>query len=1133
MRHLLLLLVTNYLLLFSALAAESTPAPKHLEFVANQGQWAPQVRFAGALAAGQLFAEPTGFTYALYNPHTLPTDSGGQHTSRPGRLRCHAYSVTFAGGQPVSPEGLEPTTEVRNYFLGQNTTQWANNVRSFRRLHYPNIYPGTDAYVYENSGGQLEYDFVLAPGAQPTAIQLRYTGPYQLALSAEGNLLVRTSVGTVTEQAPKAWQDINGQRVAVPCAFELRGNTVRFRLGAFDTTRPLTIDPTVVFATFTGSTADNWGFTATHDAQGNLYSAGVVFGAGYPASPGAYDRSYAEAADIAIIKYNTQVQGAGARLYATYLGGSGTEAPHRLTVSASGDLVILGTTSSSNFPVSAQAYSRSFAGGPSISPDEVHYSRGADLFVARLSATGGALQATFLGSNATDGFVVASTLAGSPPVTNGPFRFLGDVALAADGGIVLASVTGPGNFPAVAGYSTTFRGGASDAVVCKLSADLRQLVWSTYLGGSGSDAAYALQFDAAGRIYVVGSTFSSDFPVTAGAYRPLATGFNDGFVVRLSADGRSLERACVLGTATYDNASLLQLDATGQVYVLGNTAGRMPLSPGHFTEGGNVYLQKLDPDLSRSLFITQFGDASGIATSYLQPTAFGLDACGRLRIAGIGSRSVCTFQLSADAVALEARGTFGGDHVHGQSRFDSEGTLYQAVCGNCEVRTGLQFQVPPGANYYSLTNNAVRNCNDASLKIRFPALVDGALPPAILCQNAVPLLLGGTPAGGTWSGTSVALGPDGQYYFTPTPALLGTYTLRYTLPAGAVACSSPTQTLAVTVRTPSTVTFTTLPATPVCVNNEFAVSLVGTPAGGIFSGPGVEGGVFRPTLAGPGTHTLTYTLNTSTQCGSATRAVTVLPIPTVAAGPDTVLCGMPAAPFRLAGASPAGGTWSGRGVSADGVFDAAAVLRLVAGPSNNYLTYTVRNSLGCTATARRTVTLVPDVTATATELGAPACTFRPDWAGLAPFRVEFPQTANGVGIYTWSFGDGTTEVLTQFQTGITHTYSQPGTYAPVLSVRYGPACTTQLSFRPFTVGEAQDLPNIITPNGDSKNDTFVQRWSCEPPALRIFSRWGSLLYSTAAYHNDWNAAGLADGVYYYELRGADNRRAKGWLEVKR
>ena len=388
-----------------------------------------------------------------------------------------------------------------------------------------------------------------------------------------------------------------------------------------------------------------------------------------------------------------------------------------------------------------------------------------------------------------------------------------------------------------------------------------------------------------------------------------------------------------------------------------------------------------------------------------------------------------------------------------------------------------------------------------------------------MCLDGGAVALGGSPAGGTWSGPGVQPAAGGGYRFVPTAVGPGQYVISYAVATTGICVS--TRPVRYVVAPPVVPALAALPA--LCTTQP-AVALVGTPAGGTFSGPGVSGGRFDPAAAGPGLHTLTYALVDSLGCGSTTRQVQVTRPPTVRAGRDTTLCADQQRPFQLLGASPAGGTWSGPGVTAAGFFtppntnNRGAVLAL---------RYTVQDG-PCQATAIRTVVLAP-VSGQNVGLNLPVCNNHPEYAGLAPFEAALtPVLLAPNASYEWNFGDSS---KVSIEATPRHLYAQPGTYRIRLTARYG-NCQVLTGFSPIEVGEVK-IPNIITPNGDLLNDTFRPRFSCQPTTLEVYSRWGQRVYQSADYHNDWNGGNLPDGIYYFLLRDADGRRQKSWLEVRR
>lgn len=1211
------------LICFSLLAriggAQSQPAgplrrlaapPKEeasLEFIANKGQWPAEVRYATAVPGGHLYLEAGGLRYVLLqpvrHPHALATDApAAQPTARPrpapvgeGSIGGHQVRVRFVGANATTPlTPTQPTSETRNYLHGSDPSRWASAVPSYRQVRYQAPWPGIAARFYENATQRLEYDFEVAAGADASRVRLRYEGATSLTLSADGQLHVGTSVGELTELAPHAYQldAATGERQPVACHYRLQaeGAQVSFALGTYDHARPLIVDPTVIFSTYSGAQSSNWGFTATYDAAGNLYSGGIVLDdsfalPSYPTTMGAFQTTFGGIIDIALIKYNTSVNGSAARVWATYLGGSRHDFPSSLVVNAQGELIVLGSSASPDYPTTDKALQRDFKGGVSVEPfgavgDGVYrVSRGTDLVITRLRADGGALAAsTYLGGAGNDGIAayVPSASARQLPQNYGD-ALRGDVLTDAQGNIYVASVTGSATFPTTAGsFGPGYQGGSGDAVVCKLPPTLDRLIWSGLLGGGAADAAYSIQLDTSGNAYVGGGTLSANFPATKGGYQAQAQGSVDGFVARIAADGSAVQRATYLGTSSYDQAFFVQLGADGGVYVLGQTLGAWPVSAGVYSNpNSRQFIQKLSPELDKSLLSTVFG--SGRPTIDISPTAFLVDQCDRIYASGWGGevngfanplytyagfRSQNGFthgmpttpnavrttpdnatagsdfylaQFAPNLSGLTYATYYGdptpnseGDHVDGgTSRFDPRGVVYAAAC-SCFNLNG--FPVPPGAFSYAPVNGNTTSllCNNAAFKLNFEPAAAAAGNDQTLCFDAPPLALGGQPAGGLWTGPGVSGSVAAGFVFTPSPALLGAQLLTYSLPGATVACSASAR-LTITVVAPVQATASALVA--VCAGSGPVALNGGRPAGGIWAGPGVAGSVaagfvFTPTLALVGTQQLRYTALAPAACGGSSSSVVVpivvLSAPTVVLPPDTVLCPGSSQAFRLR-ASPAGGTWAGPGLSADNLFTPPAL------PGTSVLTYTVNPGTACPVVATRRITLLA-LPVLAPALVPGVCVP----SAVAPVVVHFRQPAAGIppdAVLTWDFGDASPAA-----TGldVMHTYLAEGTFRPRATLRFNQGRCEQVAALPAVVVAKMFIPNAFTPNADGHNDFFEPQLGGCPPRLQVFSRWGQPVYESPAYHNDWNGTGLAPGIYYYLLTPPDGAAPiKGWVELLR
>jgi gliding motility-associated-like protein len=1043
-------LLVGVVALAQPLAAAPLPGPsdgRTLEFVPNKGQWPSVVRYAGAVPSGHLYLEAGGLHYVLLEPIEHPHGTSAstakaksRHTlsSQPhaaplpaadSLIHGHQLRVRFVGADVTTPLApSEVTGNVRNYLHGSDPAKWAQAVPSYRQVRYQAPWPGIGARFYENNHQQLEYDFELEAGANPQTVKLKYEGATQLVLSSDGRLHVGTSVGELTELAPQAYQidPSTGQHRPVACHYRLHAadSTVTFELGRYNHAQSLVIDPTVIFSTYSGAPGSNWGFTATYDAAGNMYSGGIVLDdsqafPSYPTTPGAFRTKFGGLVDISISKYNTTVTGSASLVWATYLGGSSSEFPSSLVVNSQNELVILGTTASNDYPTSVTE--RSFKGGvvaePFGSDSRAVYriNNGTDIVVTRLTSNGSGLSAsTYLGGAGNDGLVAYQPRSSAQQLAqNYGDAFRGDILTDAQGNIYIASTTSSTDFPVTGGsFGTSYRGGTCDAVVVKLPPSLKAPIWSGYLGGSAADGAYSLQLDRSGNVYVTGGTLSQNFPNTAAGYMTSAQGNVDGFVARIAANGSSVQRATYLGTSSYDQAFFVQLGADGGVYLLGQTLGRWPVSPGVYSNADSrQFIQKLSPDLDRSLISTVFG--SGRPTIDISPTAFLVDQCDRVYACGWGGLDInaraspnngstdgmpttanavrsttdtpgagADFYLAQFAPGLTdlSYGTYygdatpfsEGDHVDGgTSRFDPRGVVYAAVC-SCQNTAG--FPVPLGAYTYSPVNGSITTrgvtgnlCNNAAFKLNFEPTIATVGADQTVCASGAPVALSGLPAGGVWSGPGVTGSVAGGFVFTPTPALAGVQTLTYTL-AGVIPVCTATGQQRITVTPAGTAALAALPQATYCLQAGVAIEpiiLITSPAGGTLSGPGVTGNQFSPAAAGPGLHTLTYTFNAGTPCVStATRVVRVVG---AAAGPALSICAGSTA-IALSSGQPAGGTWSGIGVSgsvATGfVFTPTAALS----GSTQTLTYTVPAPDGsCAAIATQTisVTPLPQVTAPA------------------------------------------------------------------------------------------------------------------------------------------------------------------------
>lgn len=679
-------------------------------------------------------------------------------------LRSHAYNVDFIGASQnirAVPGKIIPA--YNSYFIGNDPSKWASGCRIYQTITLENVYPNVDVRYYTDNEF-LKYDIIVKPGGDVSKIALKYDGTDNIKVKNK-ELVMSTSVGELKESTPYTYQAEEKGRKEINCKYVVKDNVVTFDVKNYDATSTLIIDPQVIFCSFSGSTADNWGFTATYGPDGSMYGGGIVFNGGaFPVSPGAFQTSFQGGSasggiDIGIIKLSPD---GSTRMYATYIGGSGNEQPHSLIVDNQGNLILAGRSNSDNYPLQ----------NPNNSASQIGAGGSFDIIVTKLNSTGTALIGSKkIGGSGDDGVNISSTRQLQSLQRNYGDDGRSEVILDGGGNVYVASCTqskGAGSplvgmFPVTPGaFQTTFGGGTQDGVLLKLTPDLSALTFSSFLGGEANDAAYVLSIGPGGNIYVAGGTESIN--VLPAATRAGTVGSSnhvsgsgtaiDGFIAVINNNGSSVIRSTYVGTSGADQIFGIQFDNKGFPYVMGQTTGAWPIINATYNNpGGKQFIAKLQPDLSAYVYSTAFG--SGAATPNISPIAFLVDRCENVYISGWGGQIGSNFQsagttglpITSDAIKSstdgkdfyffvmkkDAAGTAplfasffgennvspnnGSDHVDGgTSRFDKNGVIYQAICGNCNLGSRPVYPVTTGA--WSTVNNASgAGCNLTMVKI--------------------------------------------------------------------------------------------------------------------------------------------------------------------------------------------------------------------------------------------------------------------------------------------------------------------------------------------------------------------------------------------------------------------------------
>ena len=1151
-----------------------------IEFVENKGQWDSRVKYRGTVNNGAFYIRKGGVTILQHNANdinNLYAVMHGQNTATPGSAKMspivvnsHSWNVDFVGANPnmkiIADKSLD---SYNNYFIGDDPSKWASNCRVFQAVTLQDVYPNVDVRYYTNNG-TLKYDIVAKPGANISRIAMRYSGVGKLDVKNR-ELISSTSLGEMRESSPYTYQNKGHEREEVNCKYIVNGDVVRFELKNYDPNTTVVIDPQLVFCSFSGSAADNWGFTATYGPDGSFFGGGMVFSipaSGFPASPGAFQTTFQGGGgspeggtDIGIIKLSPDGKN---RRYATYLGGSGDEQPHSLICDPAGNLIIAGRTSSQNYPVTGGAAGVIGGGG------------NMDIIITKLNALGnGLVGSKRIGGSADDGVNITTNRGQG---TTSLMRNYGDdgrseVNIDGAGNIYVASSTKSSNFPIVGGFQSTF-GGNQDAVVLKLNSNVSTLLFSTYLGGSGDDAGYVLSLAGNGDIYVAGGTASTNFPGNkAGTLGPVNNGpVNspiDGYLAVIANDGSSIIRSTYLGTNGIDQVYGVQFDRFGFPYVMGQTTGAWPvINAAYSNANGRQFIAKLQPDLSAFVYSTVFG--SGASTPNISPIAFLVDRCENVYISGWGGhfftsnnfnsagtsglpvtpdaiksttdgKDLYFFVLKKDAAALLFASFFGEnnnlqpntggtDHVDGgTSRFDQNGVIYQAICGNCKLGAApIPYPVTPGA--WSTTNNTSDGggCNLTMLKIAMNlAGVKGHVLSAINgvqmdTAGCVPLTVVFTDSIRNAVRYEWNFG-DGSPTVGPLPAATG-YTQTHTYnnigfyQVMMIAIDSTTcnirDTSYIHIRVgnlQATVGFQPVKLNP-CDSFKYrfdnlSVAPPSTPFGprsfvwnyGDGSPTDTTGpaSVFHSYNAA-GTYNVILQLIDTNYCNAPQSDTIQLRVSAIL---DAQFTTPPTgcAPYTAVFTNTSIGGLTFSWDFGDGTTSNATNPTHVynAGTYNIVMIANDPNTCNVTDTARFTITVYDNPVA--------SFSYTPTTPIENTPNVFTNQSSPDAVLFRWDFGDGDT-LLTSSRANVTHQYNATGTFTACLRAYNVAGCFDDTCQQVQTIiNPLVDVPNAFTPNtNDGNSIVFVRGFGISKMRFIIWNRWGQKVFETNNRLQGWD-----------------------------
>ncbi len=1114
---------------------KNTFAQGYIDFVENKGQWQNELKYLGQIKNGAFAITTTGYKVNMYDAAAMQKNDALKHTGKSNELlkvNGHSWEVNFLNANKnATIVPAKPLEFLSNYYKGNDATKWASGCKTYNEIQLQNIYDNIDARYY-TSNGTLKYDLIVKPNAKVDEIVLQYNGLNKINTNKKGNLIVETSIGSFEEMVPYCFQNIDGQKTTIASKYKVEGNKVSFKLANYDNSKTLIIDPSLIFSTHSGSTADNWGMTATYGPDETFFGGGWIQGNGFTTATGPINGAYNGDVDICIIKLDAT---GTSRIFATYIGGANKEQPQSLISDAVGNLFIYGRTNSPDFPTS-QKYG---TGG------------GYDIAIVKLNTNGSLNRSIVVGGSNNEACNITDYQ--NQDRISLEYNYgddgRGEINLDGAGNVIVASCTQSTNFFTTAGAAqATFGGGTQDAVIFKFNATLTSPIFSTYFGGNGNDAAYVItESKGDGNLYFAGGTESPNLTGTStSVLQQNYAGGVDGYISSINAAGANIVRSTYLGTASHDQIYGLQFDKNNYPYIMGISLGSMPVvNAAYSNAGSHQFIAKLNKDLSSYVYATKFGtNNNNTSPTNISPVAFLVDNCENVYVSGWGGEIILKFPnasttglpITPDALKSTTDGRdfyyfvlernassqlfgsfFGGnssslgEHVDGgTSRFDPKGIIYQAACASCGVTSGAaSYPVTAGG-----LANGGSNCNLGMTKIRFNytgVIVDlnasdttGCAPLNVTFKDNYQNAVSYEYSYGDGSPSLATTNPQTTHLYN-TP---GIYVMRI-IAINLASCNlRDTAYKVIKVRYPAPTLNFTGTKQPPCLNLTYLYKNLSTiPTGSAFTNNSFiwDFGDGSPTV----TANLTQQTHTYTAPGLYNVKLKLA---------DTSFCSYPDSllkPFRLSttvkadftvnnGCNPHSATITNTSL-AGSVFlwnfgDGGTSNQQYPNYTfNNPGTFTVQLIVIDTATCNFKDTLRKTVTI----YSSPKANF--NFSPNPPIintPTQFNNTTTNATIYKWIFGDGDSSIIVN----PLHQFIKTGTFNTCLQASNQFGCRdTICQTVPAIVQPLIDVPNALTPNGDGVNDIVIPRgFGIETITFRIFNRWGNLLFETNQRNVGWD-----------------------------
>jgi hypothetical protein len=631
-----------------------------LSFEVNQGQTDARVKFLSRGPGYTLFLTSDE---VVLSPHKSTANQELQAVSlgREQRNTNTILRMQILGANPQAPaSGVDELPGKSNYFIGNDPKEWRTNIANYTKVRYKNVYPGIDLVYYGNER-QLEYDFVVAPGADPNSIRLKLHGGEKPRIDRSGDLVLGAEGARF--QKPQVYQETNGKRTIVEGDYWITApNTVNFTIAEYDRSKRLVIDPVLLYSTYLGGGQADGARGIAVDSSDNAYVTGIAGSTNFPTA-NALQPTLAGEFNAFVTKLN---KSGSALVYSTYLGGNDDDGGAGIAVDSSGNAYVTGIASSPNFPT-ANALQPTLAGD-------------VNAFVSKLNENGSALlYSTYLGGNQSD--------QGN------------SIAVDSSGDAYVTGLTSSTNFPTANALQPTLAGDVN-AFVTKLNESGSAFVYSTYLGGSQADGAGGIAVDSSGNAYVTGLASSANFP-TANALQPTLAGEFNAFVTKLNKSGSALVYSTYLGGNQSDQGNSIAVDSSGDAYVTGTTSSTnfptiKAFQPSLGGGSGNAFVSKLNASGSALVYSTYLGGSGGVMEPGDSGLGIAVDASGNAYVTGWTSS---TNFPTANALQV----TYGGGSYDAfVSKFNASGSalVYSTYLGGSSDDGAQGIAVDSSGNAY-------------------------------------------------------------------------------------------------------------------------------------------------------------------------------------------------------------------------------------------------------------------------------------------------------------------------------------------------------------------------------------------------------------------------------------------------